>query len=82
MRAPRGLRVRYKGPARYPHERRRGGEPPLAQDALSGAWVPECFLVEGPFGLVDGRNGGTFDLDTEEHEMAPDNAPPPDYCGP
>ncbi len=39
-------------------------------DAVSGAQIAENFGVEGPYGIVDGRNGAVVDLNTDEHEVA------------
>ena len=41
-------------------------------DAVSGDWFPESRAVESVWGVVDGRNEGTLDLDGEMHEMNPD----------
>lgn len=40
-------------------------------DAVSGAFFPESYQVDGPYGPVDGRDGATVDTDVDEHEMTP-----------
>ena len=41
----------------------------LVQDCWSGDWFPKLYAVDGPFGTVDGRNGGTNDRDVPFHEV-------------
>lgn len=67
MRTPRAPRYPYRYNEPWPHERR-GEFGPLMQDSISGYWFPEVYATEGPFGVVDGRNGATLDLDVELHE--------------
>ena len=76
-RPPRYPRFPYRGPTLYPNQIREGMVGRLMQDAVSGAWFNEVFAVEGPYGLVDGRDGGTLDLGTEEQQMTPDNVTRP-----
>ncbi len=51
----------------WPHERVEGpGE--LIRDAISGFWFPKIHAWEGPFGIVDGRDGNTVDTDVPNHQ--------------
>ena len=67
-----------KSPSRFPHFPYRQNPPwphesqgeigELILDAVSGMYFPRIYAVEGPYGLVDGRNGAVVDLDIGEHE--------------
>ena len=59
---------KYRANRLHPHERTDApGE--VIVDAVSGAVFPKAFAVEGPYGLVDSRDGGAYDLDGDAHEM-------------
>lgn len=68
----------YRSSGRYPCFYK-DGSGQLVQDAVSGAWYAMEFQVDSVNGLVDGRNGNTVDLSTEEHELSPDNVQRPPY---
>lgn len=66
--APRAPRYPYRSnPPLYSERTGEAGE--LILDAVSGAYFPVIYAVEGPYGLVDGRNGDVVDLDWDEHQM-------------
>lgn len=56
----------YRANPLWPHEAA-GWRGEQIADAVSGMYFPAIYAVDGPYGLVDGRNGAVVDLD-DDHE--------------
>lgn len=66
----------YRGRALWPHEKR-GEDGPLLVDAVSGVFFPARFAAQTTAGLVDARNGDTYDIPGETPSVAYNNIPVP-----
>ncbi len=68
FRSPRSQTWDYQGPRPWPSQQN-GQIGEWATDAVSGNSFPAVYAIQSYFGTVDGRDGSTYDIGQEEHEM-------------